>query len=182
MIAPVLFGMIFGTIDLGYQLYVRSILSGAMEEAARESALETGANRSTQIDGKVRSTMERVLGASRTDIAFNRRNYVNFSDVSEKEPFTDLDADAQCDNNEPFDDVNGDGSWGDSGNAGQGGARAAVLYTATLNYKHLTPAAGLLGMGETSRMNISTVLQNQPYDAAGAPVVPEVLHCTEEDL
>ncbi len=182
IIAPVLFGTIFATLDMGYQLYVRSILSGAMEEAARKSALESGAGRSAVIDEEVRTTMKKVLGEGRTNVAFVRRNYVNFSDVREKEPFTDSDGDEFCDNNEPFDDSNASGQWDDRGVAGQGGARAAVLYVATLDYAHLNPARALLGLADETPIVISSVLQNQPYDAAGAPAVVEVLHCTTEDM
>ncbi len=181
VVAPVLFGTIFATLDMGYQLYVRSILSGAMEEAARKSALETGANAADAIDEEVRATVEMVLGDGQSNLVFTRRNYVNFSDIREKEPFTDSDGDDFCDNNEPYDDTNGSGQWDDRGVAGQGGARAAVLYVARLQYPHLNPARGLLGLADETPIVVSSVLQNQPYDAAGAPAVADVLHCTTED-
>ena len=42
VISPVMFTLLFGGFDFGHTLYMQSVLQGAINKAARDSALETG--------------------------------------------------------------------------------------------------------------------------------------------
>jgi hypothetical protein len=100
----------------------------------------------------------------RANVTFARRAYRDYSDIHRPEDYTDVDKDGACDNNEPFEDINGNGVWdADRGTDTMGGARVAVLYTVTVSYPRVFPLMHLLGLPETVTSKSQTVLRNQPY-------------------
>lgn len=175
-VAPVFMIMLMGIFDAGHQLYTASAMQGALHEAARSTTLETGFSKTAEIDQEVKDVVLRI--APSADITLTRSNYVNFADVSQPEEFTDTDGDGICNNGEPFEDLNGNGGWdADRGRDGVGGARDAVLYTATATYDRMFPMAGLIGLPEQVVLKANTVLRNQPFDDQGTRQ-PVVENCT----
>lgn len=208
IVCPVLLMMILGSLDLGYALYARSILDGAIQKAARDSGLQTGSGRGCEIDYGVIQSLSGLLKVNvlnnhtetsfcamtdqqRSDlfaqaenvensILFIRRNYVSFSDIGEMEEFTDSDDDSVCDRGEAYEDLSGDGNWGERGANGQGGARATVLYSAGLHFRRIFPAYKLIGGNEFMTVQSTTILRNQPYaETADAAVIER--NCPAED-
>ena len=174
-VSPVLILLLMGLFDFGFQVYARSLLQGAMQEAARNSTLEGGDLSSASLDAAVRGQVHNVIPAA--TITFTRTNYANFSDVGQPEEFTDTDGDGECNNNEPFEDLNGNGTWdSDRGSQGLGGARDAVLYEATARFPRVFPLHKLMGGTNEVTVDASTVLRNQPFDAQ-AQRVPVVGNC-----
>ncbi|MDP3782281.1 MAG: pilus assembly protein, partial [Sphingopyxis sp.] len=58
-------------------------------------------------------------------------------------------------------------SWdADRGQTGNGGAEDVVLYTATLEIDRVLPVWKMMGQSQQSSMTATTVLRNQPYNAA----------------
>lgn len=162
MVAPALLLTIMGIFDVGYNIYANTMVQGAIQHAARDSTIEGSTARTTQIDAAVARAVHNVV--PRATIAFSRTAYANFSDVSRPEDFTDSDANGLCDNGEPFEDANRNGTWDDNrGSSGQGGARDAVLYTVTVSYARGFPMASLIGLPDTVTTEAATVLRNQPY-------------------
>ena len=162
MIAPALVLTIMGIFDLGYNIYANTMVQGAIQHAARDSTIEGSTARTARIDAAVARAVHNVV--PRATIAFSRTAYANFSDVSRPEDFTDSDANGLCDNGEPFEDANRNGTWDDNrGSSGQGGARDAVLYAVTVTYARGFPMASLIGLPDTVTTEASTVLRNQPY-------------------
>lgn len=208
IVAPVMLMMILGSLDVGYALYARSMLEGAIQKAARDSGLQTGAGRGCEIDyGVIKNisgllninvlkthtessfcaltdTQRAALFASaenkENSVLFIRRNYTSFSDVGEMEDFTDSDGDGICDVGEPYEDSSGDSQWGERGVNGQGGARATVLYSAGLHFRRIFPAYKLLGGKEFMTVEATTILRNQPYAVSQDPAVL-VKNCPMED-
>ena len=162
MVAPALVLTIMGIFDVAYNIYANTMLQGAIQHAARDSTIEGSSLRKAQIDAAVsRAVHNLVPGAT---IAFSRKAYANFSDVSRPEDFTDSDANGLCDKGEPFEDANRNGTWdNDRGSTGQGGARDAVLYSVTVTYTRGFPMASLIGLPDTVTTEAATVLRNQPY-------------------
>ncbi|WP_447729045.1 hypothetical protein [Sphingomonas koreensis] len=77
---------------------------------------------------------------------------------------------------EPYEDTNGNNRWDSSGgNLSQGGAKDAVLYTASISYPRFFPFYNLVGGARTTKVTASTILRNQPYGDQG---VPTVRNCT----
>lgn len=162
MVAPALCLTVMGIFDLGYNVYAATMVQGAIQRAARDSSIEGSDLRQAQIDALVSRAVHGVV--PRATIAFSRKAYANFSDVARPEDYTDTDENGSCDNGEPFEDANRNGTWDDDRAAnGQGGARDAVLYSVTVTYARGFPMAGLIGLPDTVTTRADTVLRNQPY-------------------
>lgn len=160
LIAPTFLLMLMGTYDLGYSLYVNSMLQGAIQQAARNSTIE-GATPATQ-DALVTTAVKAV--APQSTLTFTRKSYSTFSDVGRPEDFTDVDGNGVCNAGESYVDTNGNGTWdADQGKTGQGGARDAILYTVSVTYPRPFAMAQLAGFSSTVSMTTETVLRNQPY-------------------
>ncbi len=161
LVIPVFLMLIFGVIDLGQMAYGQSVLNGAVQQAARNSALETA--NTTTTDQLVKDTVTPVLpGAT---ITSTRTNYYDFSDISRKEKWTDSNANGRCDNGEPYVDENGNGHWdSDIGESGNGSANDVVIYTVTAAY---TPVIAIPLVAGAFRQQItltsSAVKKNQPF-------------------
>lgn len=162
IVAPVLMISLMGVFDLGYNMYTDTLLQGAVQKAARDSTIEGADGDAAVLDGAVTSMVHHI--APQATMQFDRSAYSSFDGVRQPEDFNDVDGDGTCNNNEPFEDANGNGSWdADRGTAGFGGARDAVLYTVTIDYPRPFPVAKLIGQSGTFRMKAATVLRNQPY-------------------
>lgn len=141
LVSPVLLFMMMGSFDIGYGVYMRSVLDGAVQKAARDSALESGSSSLTTIDARVRETIQKVN--KNAVVSFNRQSYHQYSDVDRPETFDDANGNGTCDNNELFGDENGNGDWDDDvGTSGVGGPKDVVYYTVTVAYDQLFPFKG----------------------------------------
>lgn len=180
LISPALFVLLFGAFDTGHTLYMKSVLEGAVQKAARDSTLETASGndattRST-IDSMVESQI-RPLHASAT-VNFDRRFYRTFTDAAAaqgEEIINDANDNGICDTGESFIDANRNGVWdADGGDSiGRAGARDNVVYTVTVEYPRLFPLNKFINVPDTIRLQSSTVLANQPFgdqDSYDAPV------------
>ena len=126
IVAPVLVLMIMGMFDLGHQLYATSVMQGSLQQASRSSTLETGASQTATIDTQLTDRLKDI--SPNATVVITRKNYQNFTDITLPENWTDGDSDGICNNGEPFEDVNYNGTWDtDRGRTGAGGARDAVL-------------------------------------------------------
>jgi Flp pilus assembly protein TadG len=164
LIAPMLLMLLMGLFDLGYNVYINATLQGAVQQAARKSTVESARGSNALIDGAVETQIKRIVPSA--EVRLVRKSYSNFSSVGLPEDFTDVDRNGTCNAGEPFEDANGNGKWDqDRGVSGLGGARDAVLYTVTVEYKRLFPMAKLIGLPAKVTTTANTVLRNQPYDS-----------------
>jgi Flp pilus assembly protein TadG len=167
-IAPALLMVLLGLMDLSHNIYTTTLLEGAIQQAGRTSSIEGAGARSTAIDSKLRSVVDDIV--PNATIGIRRRAYADYTDVEQPEDFTDANADGVCNNGEPFEDVNGNGTWDeDRGRASTGSARDAVLYDVTVTYPRAFPVMGLLGFSATVTAKARTVLRNQPYGPQNRP-------------
>lgn len=168
LIAPVVIMMIMGTYDIGHQMYVKSVLNGALQEVGRDSSLEGASNTSEQIaiDTKLKAMVKNL--APSANIVVSRRYYKTFSKAATANAEAVIEAPAdtngRCDTGEAFMDANHNGTWDeDGGNGGQGGARDVVIIKVTVNYDRLFPAAKLIGYNNQVELVSDSVIANQPY-------------------
>lgn len=163
--APVFLLILMGIFDYSWQIYGKQVLQGAVSKAARDATLEGNALNQTALDEKVRQKVLKVFRNGQ--VTFVRKAYDSYSEVGEPEAFTDSNNNSRYDSGECFEDVNGNNSWdADRGQTGNGGAEDVVLYTATLEIERVLPVWNMLGQSQRSRMEATTVLRNQPYNAA----------------
>lgn len=172
IVAPVMIILMMGLCDLLYQIYARSVLSGAVQKAARDSAIQGGGNLADTLDAQVLTAMSGLFGATTKSCATNpapgtwcssRKSYSTFTNVG-PEPFTDLNDDKVRQAGECYADINGNKQWdADPGVTGQGGANDVALYTMNVTYPRIFPVAGLFGWPSSVTISTSTLLKNQPY-------------------
>ncbi len=163
-VAPILMTLLMGIFDMAHTQYTSALVNGAMQKAGRDLTLESAGSRQSIIDQSVIDAVSDVAPNSAT-VTLEKLSFFDFSDIGKPEEYRDLNFNGACDNDEPFEDANDNGQWDpDRGQAGIGGARDAVLYTATVTYSRLFPLAGLAGLPETVTVETSTVLRNQPFD------------------
>ena len=175
LVAPVLFTVIMAGMDLGYRGFINSTLQGAVQKAARDATLETGASQLTAIDTKVRNIVKPVVDNG--TFTFNRRYHAGFTTAAQAESFTDTNANGIRNAGECFQDENGNLNWdADAGRSGLGGSRDVVVYTASVSYPRLFPMFGLLGWPSTQVVTATTVLRNQPFGAQATNIVQVI--CT----
>lgn len=183
VISPVMFTLLLGGFDLGHNLYMRSVLQGAVNKAARDSALETGTQEEVQerVDASVKAQVLSVHGGAKIRPEdFERSFFRTFSDAAFPDSeviLLDGGEIGVCEEGEKYIDENNSGAFEDDGVAdGQGYTRDAVKYTVTVRYDRLFPFPSLAGLDGEVEMTASTVIANQPYGQRAAPVT---LDCVE---
>ena len=174
MIAPVMVVLLLGLLDLTDQVYVQSVLDGAMQKAGRDSSLEANVENASALDEKVKAMVGSI--AKNATYTSERKSYSTFALVK-PENFTDGNNNGRRDPGECFDDVNNNGQWDtDPGRNNQGGANDVTKYTVTVTYPHITPVMKLLGWPEKVTLTSTTLLKNQPYKTQTVYTIPSV--CT----
>jgi len=163
IVLPVMLMLILGTIEFGLNAYMRAVLEGAMQQAGRNSTLQTAQAGQTAIDNFVTNRVKAILPSA--TVTFTRQNYATFSSVGRPEDFTDTNGNSTYDSTECFQDINGDGVWNATGGrTGIGGANDVVKYTATVNYTGVIPgAATVFKISPTTTIKATTMLRNQPF-------------------
>ena len=163
LVAPIALLLIMGTLELGYQQYVATVLNGAMDQAGRDSGLESGPGAGAQIDAMVTQRVRDVV--PNAQLVFNRRAYADFRSVGRPEEFTDNKiVNGVRDPGECFIDSNGNGRWDNvRGSDGQGRAAEVVQYKVDVTYDRLFPLYAWLGWSNAVTLQSSTTMVNQPY-------------------
>lgn len=183
MVAPVLGLVLLGAFDVAHTLYTRAVLQGLVQKTARDSALESGsgATAQTTLDNKVKAQAKAM--ANNAEVTITRRFYRTFTDAAaaRAETWTDTNDNGTCDGSEPYEDANRNNVWdADGGDAGQGGAKDATVYTVTVSYPRMFPFYNLIGGSRTTKVTASTVLRNQPYADQGSYAAMVVRNCPPE--
>lgn len=160
MVAPFFLTMLMAIFNLAQMSYGAALLNGAVEEAARSNALETG--NTAQADLVVSNMIKAVLVDA--TITSQRTSYYDFADIGRAEQWNDANASGDCDNSESFVDENGNGDWdADIGADGNGGANDVVIYAVTVSYEPFFPMPmGNDGWGSAS-LQSTAVRKNQPF-------------------
>lgn len=168
MVAPTLLFMLMAVLDLSWRAYISSVLTGELQKAGRDSALEGGLTGATSLDARV-SNRVKVLVQNGT-FTFTRKNFESFTRAGQQEPFVDQRDPATNQYNglrdpgECFTDENASGAWDAvGGRTGQGSADDIVQYEVTLVYPRLIPMYGMAGWTSQQTVRATTVLRNQPY-------------------
>lgn len=171
IVAPVMALTMMGLGDLLHQSYAQSVLDGAIQKAGRDSSIQGGGEKTTQLDEKVMAMVRRV--ANDSTYTSTRRNETTFTRVG-PEAFTDLAPyNGIRDPGECFDDVNNNGVWDSNpGKTGQGGASDVTIYRIEVTYRRPFPVWSFLGQPNTQTIAAQTILKNQPYASQATASTP----------
>jgi hypothetical protein len=178
-VAPVLVLMLVGGFDLAHQAYVRSVLQGALNDAARRAAVEdpefiaAGDTLEERVANLIIGQVEPLT--SDAEIEIDQSNFYDFSGIGNPEKLmTDENENGQYDESDGdcFADLDEDGEYDiDTGREGIGGANDVVFYEATLTMPRLVPLHGILGISPEYNLRADTAIRNQPYEAQRTPPV-----------
>lgn len=179
LLAVPLFVMILGGIDLGYQNYVRSLMQGALNDAARLAAVE---DPDIAIEGdtneeKVENLVRDIAGTVALDatITVTSQSYFDFSEIGNPEALmTDVNGNGAYDEEDGdcWEDSNENGEFDtDSGRSGIGGSDDVVFYTANVQMPRLLPLDKFINVPSTIDMSLETAIRNQPYGSQATPPV-----------
>jgi len=168
MIAPAFFVLMMGTANLGQMVYAKVLLNGAIDQAARTSATESGDT--TAADNTVRKIMGPVLpGTDDSSYTITRYSYYDFSDVARPEKITDTNNNGVCNTGETYFDENGNGSWdADVRKTGQGGASDVVVYQVSVRYQPLFKVPLMPNQWSQFTLTSKAVKKNQPFQTQSA--------------
>lgn len=163
LLAPVLVMTLMGLFDMTYNFYADTVVEGVVANAARDSSIEQFANDPDALDDAVEAAIHRIV--PNAAVTISRTAYTDYGDVGQAEAFTDSNKDGSCNNNEPFEDVNGNGMWDpDRSLLATSGARDAVVYEVTATYDRAFPVPSLLNLNPKMTVRARTILRNQPYN------------------
>lgn len=171
--------LLLGGLELAYQAYARTVLQGALNDAARRAAVEnpvfTGGG--STIEEQVENEIKRQVGtvAVNSTITVDMDSYFDFSSIGNPEKLmTDNNGNGQYDaaDNDCWEDLNGNGSYDtDAGSAGRGGSNDVVFYTASVVMPELFPVSKFFGTDPTVDMTLKAAVRNQPYGTQATPAV-----------
>ncbi|WP_271077778.1 TadE/TadG family type IV pilus assembly protein [Aurantiacibacter sp. MUD61] len=163
MIAPAFVLTIMALFEFSYNYYAETMIEGAVQKAARDSTIEAYANNPAALDTKVRGAVQNIVPSA--IVTFTREGYRSYSDMNRPEAWTDTNGDGICADNEPFEDLNGNGVWDQIRTLkNTNGARDAVMYQVDATYDRAFPMPELLGWEQTVTVTARTVLRNQPFN------------------
>lgn len=178
-VAPIFMLLLMGIFDVGYAIYIQTALQGAVQEGARQASLEN--TLWSDIEARVNNKVRTVVPSSDPDtvISFtlDPTYYQNYNEIGLPEDFTDKERGSPpvkngvYDSDECFVDRNGNRTWDrDVGIAGRGGAQDVVSIKASIEFRRVFPFWKLIGQPDTTRLEATTFLRNQPFSAQAARV------------
>jgi Flp pilus assembly protein TadG len=171
--------LIMGGFDLGHQSYIRSVMQGALNDAARRASVQdpdftaTGSTTEERVTNTIKNQLEAITPGSTITVTMS--NYYDFSGIGNPEKLmTDVNGNGQYDaaDGDCFSDLNENGKYDtDTGRDGLGGANDVVFYQARIVMPRLLPVAQMLGFPANYDMTVSTAVRNQPYGTQKTPPV-----------
>lgn len=165
-----LFLLLFGGLDMGYQIYVRSVMLGAMERATRLTTLQTVD--STAVEAEIEAQIKRVAPAA--NVQTTKGSFYQYSNINAMERLTkDTNNNGTLDSGDCWEDIDDNNSRNTvtAGRNGIGGADDIVRYRTVVTYTRLLPIYRFVGMGSSVSMAATTMTRRQPYELQSPPVV-----------
>lgn len=167
VVAPFLV-LIMGSLDLGYQVYLRGLATGALERAARRATVgnKTSAQITDLIKNEVRTILPRSSLSDANAVVVTPLSYFNFSAVGGGERITGDTAPIGVYNStDCYEDRNNNGRYDATGGGGDGLGTAddIVYYDVTVTVPRLFPIARWIGWDSNAVVNARTLIRNQPY-------------------
>lgn len=166
LIAPPLFLMVIGIVELGLMMGAQAIMDNAVFSAGRVGKTgfkEAGKTQDEAVAAAIRIAASQYIDPAKITVV--SKAYADFGNIGQPEPFTDTNKNGKRDSGESFTDVNGNGSYDlDQGAAGLGQTAQIVVYTATYNWAFVTPMIGkLIGKDGVLPLKSEIVVKNEPY-------------------
>ncbi|MCB4861338.1 pilus assembly protein [Sphingobium sp. PNB] len=160
--------LLFGGLEMGYQIYIRSVTLGALERAARLTTLQTVD--STTIENDIEAQIKRVV--PNATVLTTKGSFYQYSNINALERLTtDNNNNNILDKGDCWEDVDNDGNRNvvTAGKTGIGGADDIVRYNTELTYNRILPLYRFIGIGNTATITATTLIRRQPYELQSIP-------------
>ena len=162
--------LVMGSLDLGYQGYLRATVNGALEKAARKA---TVGNRTREqivamIDREVRGVLSNAARTNPAAVTVTPQSYASFSAVGRGERITGDTAPVGVYNaGDCYEDRNANGRYDATAGGGDnlGTADDIVYYTVSVDVPRLFPIWRTIGWTNNVTATARTLIRNQPYGA-----------------
>jgi Flp pilus assembly protein TadG len=161
--------LLFGGLDMGYQIYVRSVMLGALERASRLTTLQTV--NSTAIEADIEADIKRIV--PNATVTTTKGSFYQYSNINALERLTtDTNGNGVLDSKDCWEDIDDDGTRNTvtTGKSGIGNADDIVRYNTQVTYNRIIPIYRFIGVGNSVTMNATTLMRRQPYELQTVPV------------
>jgi hypothetical protein len=165
--------LLLGMLDMGYQMYLRSTLQGAINDVARSAVVQNPDLAGTgTTEAKIKAAIiKRMGGLSGVDPDINIASFDSYSRVNVPEKLlNDANGNGEVDPGDCWVDleVNGEHDLVPQ-RSGIGGADDIALYTARMSMKRILPIAGLVGLSPNYNITVEAAVRNQPFANQATP-------------
>jgi Flp pilus assembly pilin Flp len=170
LVIPVVCALLAGGFELGFRVYLTSVVEGALLEASRRASV--GNVNEFDIEEIIKTRVSTLSKASNIKDIKKERFY-NFSNVGKPEKLKfDKNSNGLYDPaDDCYEDANNNTSYDYNSTSGLGTADDIVRYSIKVEYPNIMPVMGIIGLGSTQTINASTVLRNQPFTSREMPTV-----------
>lgn len=161
--------MVIGSFDFAYQVYLKTVVQGALNDVSRTASLEAPdlECKTGTLTDKVQCAIKRRSDVVARDATYavRIRNFYDFSTVGRSEKLvTDYNKNGAYDAGDCFVDLNENGRFEtDAGRDGVGGADDVSYYTVTVTMPRLFPIDKFLPLSPNYVISGETAVRNQPY-------------------
>lgn len=167
--------VVFASLDLGYQAYLKSVVQGALNDIARTASIEApnlncpGPSLEDQVKCAVKKRSGVVARSATYDLKI--QNFFDFSTIGRSEKIvTDYNGNGRYDRGDCFVDLNRNNSFDlTAGRTGVGGADDVSFYQVTVTMPRLFPVHAFLPVSPNYQIHASMALRNQPYTRQNTP-------------
>ncbi len=166
--------VLLGFLDVGYQMYLRSTLQGALYDVARSAVVQNPNIGGTgtieqRVSAAVRARLAGLASNGDWDVEVASFDSYARVDVPEK-LINDQNGNGEVDPGDCWVDLqpNGDHDTNPQ-REGIGGADDIAMYTATMIVPRILPMAGLAGFDPEYTIVVRAAVRNQPYANQAVP-------------
>ena len=165
--------VLMGVMDMGFGMYLRSTMQGAVNDVSRMAVVQdpnfSGTGTTEQrIDAAIKARLAGLADYGTWDVDVESFN--EYSRVGAPEKIVrDANNDGEIDSGDCWLDLEPNGEYDTApSRGGIGGADDIAVYTASLSMPRILPMAGLIGMSPNYEILVRSAVRNQPY--ANQPV------------
>ncbi len=166
--------VLMGVIDMGFGMYLRSTMQGAVNDVSRMAVVQdpnfSGTGTVEQrISAAIKARLAGLADVGTWDVDVESFN--EFSRVGAPEKITrDANNNGRVDVGDCWLDLEPNGEYDTApSRTGLGGADDIAIYTASLSMPRILPMAGLIGMSPNYEIVVRSAVRNQPYANQAVP-------------
>lgn len=149
IVAPFVILLLFGTINIGFMMFIMNALEAGVREASRYGVTgqtQSGSNRADSIKSVLFNSLTTYSGGiiNTSLVTITVKAYSDLASIGQPEPFVDAAGTGKYVVGDPFTDINKNGVWdADQGAVGSFGLSGqAVLYKVSYPWDTLFPIFG----------------------------------------